>query len=262
MRRLLIPIAAATMLLMSCSRTPGYVIPPDRMAEIMADVHTGEAVVDANALAYRADSTKTRLLNAVYAKHGVDAAEVDTSLYWYGHHLKEYMEVYDKTIALLQQRIAEVERAGGKSDKATTLTNLDGDSVNVWTGPAIRRNSAGMPSEFITFALSSDRNWEQGDRYTLSVKPLNTRGPVTLNLAVTYNDGTAEYVVSSSPLDHTQRLTLVLDSTKTANSVFGSLHYAPQRNEVSYLDSITLVRTRGRNDNVRARMGQHTVSQR
>ena len=55
------------------------------------------------------------------------------------------------------------------------------------------------------------------------------------------------------------RLLLVLDSAKVASTVYGTIHYAALPGEVSYLDSITLVRTRGRNDNVAARQGQHVV---
>ena len=58
------------------------------------------------------------------------------------------------------------------------------------------------------------------------------------------------------------RLLLVLDSAKVASTVYGSIHYAGAKDEVSYLDSITLVRTRGRNDNVRAREGQSFIKTR
>lgn len=80
-----------------------------------------------------------------------------------------------------------------------------------------------------------------------------------MTLAVTYNDGTAEYVTLEQGSEGRKSLTLVLDSAKAATTVYGAIHYAPRPGEISYLDSISVVRTRGRNDNVKAREGQLTT---
>lgn len=254
--------AAALLILMACSRTPDYVIPKDIMAGLMADIYLGDAVVDNNSRAYGTDSLRKVLMQSIYQKHGVTREEVDTSLDWYGHHVQVYMEMCDLTEEILQKRVEEAERAGGKSEKAPRLMSLDGDSVDVWTGIRYRRNTPDMASDFIAFNVASDKNWDRGDRYTLSVKGLNTHRPVTLALAVDYNDGSTEYKWFNGPAEGMNRLLLVLDSAKVASTVYGSIHYAGAKDEVSYLDSITLVRTRGRNDNVRAREGQSFIKTR
>lgn len=225
----------------------------------MADIHTGEAVVDANNSAFRTDSAKKAFMQSICRQHGVTVAELDTSLYWYGNNLAEYIKVYDQTVKILNERIAEVEKSGAKSSGRIQRDTPEGDSVNIWRGPTMRRNSIGNPSDFISFYYNSERNWEHGDRYTLSVRPLNPHSPVFMTLAVTYNDGTAEYVTLNQGSEGIKRLTLVLDSAKTATNLYGSIHYAPKEGEISYLDSISLVRTRGRNDNVSARRLQHTM---
>lgn len=261
MRSLLIPIFAF-LVLASCSKTPGYVISESKMAEILADIHTGEAVVEANGSSFRNDSTKRALLQSICMRHGVTTQELDTSLYWYGNNLQEYMKVYDKTISLLEGRIADAEKAGGKSVEGPVTVSIDGDSVNLWRGPMSVRNSAVNPTNFLSFSYQSDKNWERGDRYTVSVRPINLRSPLFMTIAVSYNDGTVEYVTKRHGSDERQQLTLVLDSTKSATSVYGTVHYMPQKGEVSYLDSISVVRTRGRNDNAKARIGQHTIKTR
>lgn len=172
------------------------------------------------------------------------------------------MEMCKRTEEILQARIDEAEQAGGRSEQAPRRMSLDGDSVNIWTGVVSRRNSRELVSDFISFNVATDKNWERGDRYTLSVKGLNTHRQVTLNMAVDYNDGTTEYRWFAGPAEGMNRLLLVLDSAKVATSLYGTIHYAPLPKEVSYLDSISLVRTRGRNDNVRAREGQKTVRNR
>lgn len=257
--RHLLPVIAVLLILAACGKTPGYVISESKMAEIMADIHTAEAVVDANGSSFRQDSTKQAFMQSICMRHGVTTQQLDTSLYWYGQNLGEYMKVYDKTISILESRIAETEKAGGKSTDRMKSVSIDGDSVNLWRGPSSIRNSVNNPSDFITFAFNSDRNWEQGDRYTVSLRPVNPHSPVFITLVAAYNDGTAEYVTLNEGSEMKKSLTLVLDSAKTATSVYGSIHYMPSPGEVSYLDSISIVRTRGRNDNVAARRNQHTV---
>lgn len=258
MRRLL-PLIATLVILAACSKTPGYVISEGKMAEIMADIHTGEAVVDANGSSFRRDSAKQAFMQSICMRHGVTTQELDTSLYWYGHNLQEYMKVYDKTISILESRIADAEKAGGKSNDGPRSISLDGDSVNLWQGPSTVRNSANNPSEFLAFSFNTDKNWERGDRYTVSVRPINPRSAVFMTLVATYNDGTAEYVTLNEGSEGKKSLTLVLDSAKAATTVYGTIHYAPRKGEISYLDSISVVRTRGRNDNVAARRDQQTT---
>lgn len=233
----------------------------------MADVHTGEAVVESQYMAYGSDSARRELLQAIYARHGVTSAEVDTSLVWYGHHIEKYMKVYEQTEKILAERIADAERDGAKSDEpvahAMASPTLEGDSVNIWKGIRTRRNSAYIPSDYIKFNFNSDRNWEPGDRYLLSVRGLYTTAPIEMTMVVDYTDGTSEYrSISSGAGMNAQRLTLVLDSTKTATNIYGNIHYKAHGTEVSYLDSISLVRMRGRNRNIDDRMGQHKIVRR
>lgn len=259
MRRLL-PAIISFVILAACSKTPEYVIPEGKMAEIMADIHTGEAVIDANSSTFRQDSIKRAFLQSICLRHNVTTQELDTSLYWYGHNLQEYMKVYDKTIEILESRIADAEKAGGKSDKRMQYYSLDGDSVNLWSGEQTIRNSVNNPTDFRTFYFTSDKNWDRGDRYTVTVYPINTRSEVFLAIAVNYNDGTAEYVSLNQNFEGRKAsLTLVLDSVKSATSVYGTIHYSPVKGEISYLDSISVVRTRGHNDNVVARQNQKIV---
>lgn len=258
MRRLPLCIIAV-LTLVACSRTPGYVIPKDKMASLMADLYLGDAVVEDDYRTWGNDSVRRVLKQSIYAKHRVSAQQVDTSLYWYGHNIQQYMEMATLTEQLLQQRIDKAEMAGSRSDKAPKTLSVDGDSVNVWPGVRTRRNAPGQPSDYMPFLLTTDRNWERGDRYTLQVKGVAARGPLRMDMGVDYNDGTVEFRSMTVPADGMHRLLLVLDSAKVATNVYGTIHYAPQPDEVSYLDSITLVRTRGRNDNVAARAGQKVI---
>ncbi len=244
-------------LLPSCRKTPSYVIPEDKMAELIADINVGNAIVDADRGQFRDDSSRMVLMQSIYARHGVDAARVDTSLEWYGHNLEKYVKVCEKAEEILTARIEKAEQAGGQTQQTQSATVLDGDSVNLWPGVLTLRIAGSPASDFQSFMLASDRSWDRGDRYTLSAKGVNTRGNVTMFLAADYNDGTTEYISSVMPAGNAASLLFVVDSSKVASRVYGSLYYHGSEGEVSYLDSITLVRTRGRNDNVAARRGQY-----
>lgn len=261
MRRLLFMIMLV-FVAASCSRTPGYVIPQKKMAALMADIYTGEAVVGASARTWAHDSVRQVFLHSIYRRHGVTVQQVDTSLYWYGHNIQAYMDMCKLTEELLQKRIEEVENQGGHSDRYVASVTADGDSVDVWNGLRWRRNSSLSPSDFTSFVLSPDRNWDRGDRYHLSVKGIGTRQPMTLSMAVDYNDGTTEMRTVSLPPEGRNTITLVLDSAKMASSIYGYIKYRPMRDEVSYLDSISLYRTRMRDDNRLLREGQTTVNYR
>ena len=243
----------------SCSRTPGYVIPEKKMAALMADIYTGDAVVEGARRTWAKDSVRQVLLHSIYRRHGVTAEQVDTALVWYGHNIQAYMDMCQLTEEILQKRIDEVESQGAHGDRYVASVTADGDSVDVWTGLRWRRNSALSPSDSTSFVLTPDRNWDRGDRYILSVKGVGTRRPVTLSMAVDYNDGTTEMRTMTLPPEGRNSITLVLDSAKTASSLYGYIKYQPMPGEVSYLDSISLYRTRMRDNNRLLREGQTQV---
>lgn len=254
--RYLFPLISLLLLAAACSSTPGYVIPEKKMAALMADIYTGDAVVESSPREWRQDSVRQVLLTSIYRRHGVTAEQVDTSLAWYGHNIQAYMDMCKLTEELLQQRIDEVERQGGHSERVVASVTVDGDSVDVWTGSRTRRNTSLAPSDITTFVLQPDRNWDRGDRYTLSMKGVQTRMPLVMSLTVEYNDGSGETRTYIGPSEGVNSLTLVLDSARNASSVYGMYRYTASPDEVSYLDSIKLYRTRMRPDNNLLRQGQ------
>ncbi|MDE6417394.1 MAG: DUF4296 domain-containing protein [Duncaniella sp.] len=232
-------------LLTACGKTPSYVVAPDDMALLMADIHTGEAVAD-NSSEFRSDSLRQLLKQSILAKHGVTSEKFDTSLYWYGQHVDIYMEVNEKTIEILQNRLAEAEKIG--ATEATIRTAYtDADSAVVWNSPSALRLTAASPMFASTFQLRSDRGWERGDAYTLSLRQVRTDVPVSAVIAVNYDDGTTEYVdaVYRPDSEGMQQLTLYLDSARVARNVYGALSVPRlEKEEAVYVDSVTLLRTR------------------
>ncbi|MDE5785847.1 MAG: DUF4296 domain-containing protein [Duncaniella sp.] len=232
------------LLLACCSRTPSYVVSPDDMAELMADIHTGEAVVD-NSGEYRSDSVRQLLKQSILKKHGVSSEKFDTSLFWYGQHVDIYMEVNEKTIEILQTRLAEAEKIGA-AELPVRMAYTDADSAVVWNTPSAIRFSSTSPMFTSTFSVRSDRGWERGDAYTLSLRHVKAMSPVSAVIVVSYDDGSAEYVdtLYQPDVEGVRQLTLYLDSTRVARQVYGALTVPRSTEGVTYVDSISLLRTR------------------
>jgi hypothetical protein len=241
MRAILRLILVATVLvgIVSCSSTPGNVIPKDKMAHLLADLHLAESVVELDRTSFHTDSMKKVLKQSVFMRYGVTQEQVDTSFDWYGHHIKDYIEVYDKTISLLEDRVASIDAVA--EDMGVTVA---GDSVDIWHGSRTRILSKGRISQYLDFVLTPDDNWQSGDAYEWRIKLLNNRSPLEWGLLTDYSDGTTEYVASSDLQEGWNSLTLHLDSTRTATRVYGYATVNLSPNERVFLDSISLMRTR------------------
>lgn len=131
------------MALTACNSTPDGVIPDDEMAELMADIHTAESVVDTERRVFATDSMRRLLKQSVIARYGYTMADFDSSLSYYGRNIDLYAKLYEDVITILDERIAEAESrsatdiAGGRQGSTSDLDfSVDGDSVDVWALPA------------------------------------------------------------------------------------------------------------------------------
>lgn len=234
-----VSVAAIVLLLLSgCKKTPEYVLDREEMAQLLADIHMAEAVIDFNYSDFPSDSTRKLLKQSVYEAHGVTAEQVDTSFVWYGNNIEEYIKVYDRTIEILHQRQSDFVSAN------SAQIAIAGDSVAVWRGPERIMVSEDMPSRIVTFSVSPDSTWKAGDIYTLQYKPINGQSEVTARLLVDYAGGLTQYVNRSNSMRFPNRLQIQVDSTETPLRVYGYLAFKPEKNIRFEIDSISLTRQR------------------
>ena len=249
-----IPLFLLLSLAVACSKVPGYVIPPNEMAGILADIHVGEAVIELNRTDYRTDSAKMVMLQSVLAKHNVSKHDLDTSFNWYGHNISYYMEVYDKTIDLLERRVAET----GNRIAAENIS-IAGDSVDVWnSAPFITFNNM-SPSRFVTFSLNADENWERGDSYTWRAKFTNNTENSIWGIMADYDDGSMEIFTSELSGDGWRELRFISDSTKTTTRVYGYINAKPRGMTSIWADSLMLIRNRLDQESYRQHYRQQRV---
>lgn len=233
----------AILVMTACDPTPRGVLSPDDMADLLVDIHKGDAVIESEGQRYYADSARRQLKDAILKRHNVSQAELDSSLAWYGRNLPEYVKVYDKVIAQLEKDIENNGKAG-ESPQAPMQIIIDSDSANLWPGINSRRLSPMAASDFITFNLISDRNWSPGDVYELKSRLTNASGTTLTTIAVDYADGTTERMVDRSAGQGWISSRIYLDPNKKATRIYGTIYHPTYPGQITYIDSISLIRTR------------------
>lgn len=226
----------------ACNTMPDYVVPPDEMAELMADIRIADAVVAVQHNDYESDASKLALKRAVLDRHGISEEQFDTSLIWYGKNIGVYQEVTQKSIDILENRLKQANmRIAGEA-----AMSISGDSVDIWDASRYFVITQRSPTQFISFDYESDPNWEKGDVYTLKGRLINQLKDAKWNLTVVYDDGAIETITSTIASDNPRRqeLTLVTDSTRTAIYISGWINLEPQAGRPAIADSISLMRRR------------------
>ncbi len=235
-----ISVLSLAALACGCSKVPKEVIPPEEMAQLMADVYTGEAYIDMNRGSFYNDSTRQVVQQSVYAKYGVTPEQVDSSFGWYGRNIDKYMDVYDRTIEILEHRLIET----GNRIAAENALSIAGDSVDVWPNPRFMTFNAKLPSPVATFSFASDDNWERGDSYTWRAKFFNNNGLSRWSIVAEYDDGEVQFATKNISTDGWSEIVLSTDSTRSVQRLYGYLTASYPDGSSMRIDSMSMVRKR------------------
>ena len=224
---------------LSCKKVPDGVIHPDDMAELMADIHIGEAVIDANYSEYMTDSTRMLLKQSILAKHGLTTADLDTSLVWYGGHLDMMQDIYEHTAEILEQRVA-----GGSGNQRGQVgaSGISIDSTDMWPGNSWYLIRPSSPSSTLVFSLNSDQEWKPGDSFTLRGYFTNNNSPTKWHIIAQYADGTIESISNRFSGNGRHQIVFHTDSTKVTKKIFGSIDFDQGDAKLIFADSLSLVR--------------------
>lgn len=236
--------------LLGCDSQPDGGISKNKMVELMTDMHKAEAVIDMNSAQYKDDSLKKAMRQSVLMKHGVTQAQFDTTLVWYGHHAKQYDELYDEIVARLEDESRElsnvkspVMREGMPQVKRYPSA---GDSADIWSKRRVWTiSNEGINDNTIRFDFATQSDNQNGDRYQLSFKFTNSsNNDIEVYLGADYYDGTLSYIHRLSGLEGVNRYVLQGDSTKKIKRVYGYIKANPGDGDVCFIDSLQLLRTR------------------
>ncbi|MBO5052729.1 MAG: DUF4296 domain-containing protein [Muribaculaceae bacterium] len=227
----------------ACSNVPDEVIPPDDMAEVMADLYMAESVIESNYQSFHDDSTKMALKQSIVENRGYTLAQLDTSFMWYGAHLKEYDKVLDKSTEVLNARLRKIDT---RVSDLNSSANSAVDSTNVWSGASTITISGKSPSRSLSFTIDRTAQGGQkpGDQYTWRMKISNTPAQSRWVIAADYSDGTTEIMPLTFSGEGWKEITFYADSSLSAQRIYGSMMISPVNESVVILDSIQLIRHR------------------
>lgn len=169
----------ALVTLFSCGNS--YVLTSEQLEDLLVDVHLAEGIVIGNSAQFRKHEDKFNLYNTVYAKHGTDKAQFDSTLSYYSENLLELTEIYDRVYTRLEAMEEEVlagnfspVKGNIKNEAYARVVSQDSDLL-----PYINKE-LWLKSRSFTF---SDVDFEKGKSYEFLIDTL-VNGKVELRYAI------------------------------------------------------------------------------
>lgn len=236
MKKTRIFIGLIAFMTLACSKVPDYVIPPDDMAKVMADMTIAETVVEGNYRNYQSDSAKMLLKQSVLAQYGYTTTDLDTSLMWYGGNLAKYSEVYDQAVKILEKKISD---AG--AERLLLEGELSGDSVNMWDKTSFMIFRPTLASNILKFEYPASEDWNQGDQFVLRAKYAGLTEAIQAIVTAQYADSTFELLNYTFSGNGWHDIAFYSDSLKMTKGINGVINFNDD-NRTIVLDSIQLIR--------------------
>ena len=252
-------VALIASIFAGCDKAPSGVIPESDMVHVLAEFAKAESLIEQYPANFPDDSTKLLLKQSILKKYDADLAMYDSSLVWYAHNLKLYTELHDKAIALLEKEgnikhdennpnntwiensNVSMSAMGGNMRRVFPTS---GDSANIWTEPRQWILTSALLDGYITYDYRPDRESRRGDMYSLNLKAINASGnSIKVLMALDYNDGTTSYINRTININGWSNFDIQADSLRTVKRIYGFLHYNIKPKQVTFIDSIYLLRT-------------------
>jgi hypothetical protein len=220
---------------------------PDKMAEILTDIHIIEST-----LTYSHDPHATRESNIpghykyILDKHGITPQEFDTIRKWYVSNPQLLNLVYDKVLTRLSKKEADVRILFERDrERELLLADQEKDSLarlreSIWKkSTSITVNSKDTLDNRVPFSFDIDSLYLSGiirlSAYYKFLKEDASRTP-RIMLSVFYPDSTADTIYKKIPHSFTKTmasLDLSLSESQSPERVYGYLLYHDSLSNVS-----------------------------
>lgn len=240
-------ILVSVLLITACHSRPKDIIPPEKMEDLLVDVHTSEGLMEIEYDLFRTPGRKEAARKAVLDKYGVSQDQFDTSLVWYGRHLEEYIRIYDRVIERLKTQ-DEALRAQIEADEMQTLTR-PGDTVDIWKREKYFVLQPDLLQGILTFNIAVDDNFRVHDKFVLRMNvmafPRYAASPLQTFLGVEHINDSIRYVTGEINKNGWAEFTVSSDSVVPVRQVFGNIVLTPSPGRPSqdvYLDPVELIR--------------------
>jgi len=105
--------------LFSCGDS--YVLSPERMEDILVDLHLAEGIAIEHSIDFKSVDQKLDLYSTVYAKHNTDKDQFDSSMVYYSENLDELKDIYD----IVYERLVALDVKVEVGDFSPTSSSLN-----------------------------------------------------------------------------------------------------------------------------------------
>lgn len=130
---LVISIAAIAVLAIAAAVAYPHLAPPApserRMARIMADIYTADAILQEAPSRGQKDKTIEQTYHTVLSHYEMTKAEYDSAVAWYARQPKKFASVYERVVAILTQREAMVKEVAERVDSIEKRVQEINDSL-------------------------------------------------------------------------------------------------------------------------------------
>lgn len=83
---------------------PKGVLPKQKMVAVLVDIHLAESINNQRfSMSLLQDSLPENLYLSICRKNGVERADVEKSLLYYGKHTRDYVPIYDEVLNILSE---------------------------------------------------------------------------------------------------------------------------------------------------------------
>ena len=221
---------AAVALLAACTvKRPSDVLSPEKLEDVLFDYHLTQSIIGGMSASER--YKKDLYFDYVYAKHGVTAAQVDSSLVYYARYPKELSEVYVKLTERVEASIRRIEQEDLLHILRTPQAVV-GDSADLWYDSRLVQMSPSSITNHFTTEVPYDTNFKSNDRLEWSGKVLFIKPDIDslqrylhLTLTVKYANDSLTSVDTTLYATGTFRLAIADTAGYKLRSVRGDAYY-------------------------------------
>ena len=217
-------LIACLALLSSCGKEiPDEIIQPSKMEKVLYDYHLTLGMSENSK-----NTEKEARKKYVFQKHGITAADFDSSMVWYTRESQELMSIYENLNKRFKREYEHVERLLESREEINTRSFASGDTVNIWMKEDILWFTKAPLNNKLTFEIKADTTFHQRDAFDWNIDwYFMTEGEAIMGLNVIYDNDSVIGMTKSITESGPQSIYLHTDSAYNIKSLNGFI-YVPQ----------------------------------
>ena len=217
-------LIACLALLSSCGKEiPDEIIQPSKMEKVLYDYHLTMGMSDNSK-----NTEKEARKKYTFQKHGITAADFDSSMVWYTRESQELMSIYENLNKRFKREYEHVERLLESREEANTRSFASGDTVDVWMKENILWFTKSPLNNRLTFEIKADSTFHPKDAFDWNMDYyFMTEGEAIMGLNVIYENDSVIGMTKSITESGPQSIYLHTDSAYNIKSLNGFV-YVPQ----------------------------------